>query len=60
VIDKELGPMMLELNARPGLAIQAANGMGLQTRLSHLESMGREADRMTPKERVQYAQGQAD
>ena len=29
VLDKYRGPMMLELNARPGLAIQIANGRGL-------------------------------
>lgn len=29
VLDKCHGPMMLELNARPGLAIQIANGRGL-------------------------------
>lgn len=29
VLDKVQGPMVLELNARPGLAIQIANGCGL-------------------------------
>ena len=29
VLDKFRGPMMLELNARPGLAIQIANSCGL-------------------------------
>lgn len=29
VLDKDKGPMLLELNARPGLAIQIANGKGL-------------------------------
>ncbi|MCP5267272.1 MAG: alpha-L-glutamate ligase-like protein [Burkholderiaceae bacterium] len=33
VIDRELGPLMLELNARPGLAIQIANRTGLGLRL---------------------------
>lgn len=32
-IDKELGPVILELNARPGLAIQIANLDGLKGRL---------------------------
>jgi hypothetical protein len=58
VIDKEFGPMMLELNARPGLAIQVANGLGLFPRLAHLETLGREADRMPAEERVAYAQKQ--
>ncbi|MEZ5946878.1 MAG: sugar-transfer associated ATP-grasp domain-containing protein [Hyphomonas sp.] len=30
VLDKGKGPMLLELNARPGLAIQVANRMGLR------------------------------
>ncbi len=37
VIDHLLGPMILELNARPGLTIQLANGEGLLRRLHFLE-----------------------
>jgi alpha-L-glutamate ligase-like protein len=33
VLDRERGPMLLELNARPGLAIQLANRAGLRHRL---------------------------
>lgn len=33
VLDKKLGPMLLELNARPGLAIQVANQAGLMHRI---------------------------
>src|SRR5690606_28440359 len=33
VLDRDLGPLVLELNARPGLAIQIANGQGLARRL---------------------------
>jgi len=33
VLDRERGPMVLELNARPGLAIQIANRAGLRPRL---------------------------
>lgn len=33
VIDDDLGPMLLEVNARPGLAIQVANKAGLKPRL---------------------------
>jgi D-alanine-D-alanine ligase-like ATP-grasp enzyme len=29
VIDADLGPLMLEVNARPGLQIQVINGQGL-------------------------------
>lgn len=34
VLDKVRGPMLLELNARPGLAIQVANQDGLRQRLA--------------------------
>lgn len=34
VLDKNLGPLMLELNARPGLSIQIANQQGLLHRLN--------------------------
>ena len=37
VLDKNRGPMMLEVNARPGLAIQIANGRGLKNRLKEID-----------------------
>lgn len=37
-LDRDLGPMLLELNARPGLAIQMANGEGLKGRLDLVEA----------------------
>src|SRR5690606_26463271 len=33
MIDEKIGPLMIEVNARPGLAIQMANGVGLLRRL---------------------------
>jgi alpha-L-glutamate ligase-like protein len=42
VIDKEAGPMLLELNARPGLAIQIANNAGLQERLNTIDTIALE------------------
>ncbi len=33
LIDKELGPVIVEINARPGLSIQLANQTGLRARL---------------------------
>ncbi len=33
MVDETLGPLMIEVNARPGLAIQMANGVGLLRRL---------------------------
>lgn len=55
VLDKEEGPMVLELNARPGLAIQIANGCGLLPRLRHIESLGTPSEYPKPAERVAYA-----
>ena len=37
VIDKDRGPLILELNARPGLSIQIANNAGLLPRLRNIE-----------------------
>lgn len=37
VIDRDKGPMMLEVNARPGIAIQVANQKGLKHRLRLVE-----------------------
>jgi alpha-L-glutamate ligase-like protein len=39
VIDARDGPMLLEANARPGLAIQIANGRGLLPRLEAIDAM---------------------
>ena len=39
VLDRKLGPLMLEINARPGLGIQLANKHGILPRLRSLESM---------------------
>lgn len=38
VLDETRGPVMLELNARPGLSIQIANGEGLGLRLAAIEA----------------------
>ncbi|ADJ28784.1 alpha-L-glutamate ligase-like protein [Nitrosococcus watsonii] len=39
VLDRDLGPMVLELNARPGLSIQLANKVGLQPRLQRIQRL---------------------
>ena len=39
VLDRKRGPLLLELNARPGLAIQIANGEGMLRRLSFIDSV---------------------
>ena len=53
VLDKLRGPMLLELNARPGLSIQIANAAGLLPRLRQIEKMGKV--QMNVDERVAYA-----
>lgn len=39
VLDRSLGPLILELNARPGLNIQIANKMGLKNRLQRIRAL---------------------
>ena len=39
VIDRDRGPLILEMNARPGLNIQIANGTGLSDRISRIEEI---------------------
>ncbi|MFC6671208.1 alpha-L-glutamate ligase-like protein [Marinobacterium aestuariivivens] len=53
VLDRLRGPMLLELNARPGLAIQTANGTGLLPRLRRIEALNSRG--MSVAERVDYA-----
>ncbi len=39
VLDRTLGPLMLEINARPGLSIQIANRQGLLPRLRRIQAI---------------------
>jgi alpha-L-glutamate ligase-like protein len=55
VLDKIQGPMLLELNARPGLTIQIANGAGILPRLRHIEQMGTTLIYPSPEKRVEYS-----
>ncbi len=55
VLDKNRGPLLLELNARPGLAIQVANGKGLEPRLQCAEEQARLYPHRSVEERVEYA-----
>ena len=50
VLDRNMGPMMLELNARPGLAIQIANQQGLGPVLEYMKIIG--TIPASPKKRV--------
>ena len=57
VLDAERGPLMLELNARPGLNIQIANGQGLLPRLKFVEQL--EEPQQDSETRVQIARDYA-
>ncbi len=52
VLDKHKGPLILEVNARPGLNIQIANAVGLKGRLEQVKS---EFRMHSPEERVNFA-----
>lgn len=54
VLDREKGPLILELNARPGLSIQIANHAGLRPRLEAVETLSQ--THMSVSERVQFSQ----
>ena len=54
VIDQERGPLLLELNARPGLQIQIANQAGLLSRLQLVDKAPSDIF-ATPESRVAWA-----
>lgn len=54
VLDKDKGPLILELNARPGLNIQIANHSGLLPRLNLVEQNHKRLNGV--EERVAFAQ----
>lgn len=53
VLDKNLGPLILEMNARPGLAIQVANGIGLAPRIRLIDTESKKARDVT--ERIDFS-----
>ncbi|MBQ8784897.1 MAG: alpha-L-glutamate ligase-like protein [Alphaproteobacteria bacterium] len=57
VLDKFRGPMMLELNARPGLAIQIANNRGLRNILEDIKNNYPKG--LNPQQRLDYVLGVA-
>ncbi|WP_213877718.1 alpha-L-glutamate ligase-like protein [Pseudomonas sp. dw_358] len=60
VLDETRGPLMLELNARPGLNIQLANDRGLTHRTQavedHVATLAGSGVSETPPERVRFSQ----
>ncbi len=55
VLDAQKGPMMLELNARPGLAIQIANGSGLKKAIKKVDKTY--PSNLNPEERINFILG---
>jgi len=53
VLDKNKGPLILELNARPGLNIQVANRAGLLTRLQLVEQQA--SNLKTVEDRITFS-----
>lgn len=51
VLDRTLGPLLLELNARPGLNIQIANDAGLAHRFAIIEKQNEDR---SPHERIEF------
>jgi alpha-L-glutamate ligase-like protein len=60
VVDRRHGPLLLELNARPGLAIQIANKTGLAPRVRAIDALHPRCFRESPLKRVQRAMGMFD
>ena len=55
VIDHILGPLILELNARPGLNVQLANRQGLLARLNAVDDYGSDVEGMTWQQRLKIS-----
>jgi len=55
VLDRQKGPLILELNARPGLNVQIANNAGLLPRLALVEQ--HHQDLKDVSQRVEFAKG---
>lgn len=53
VIDRNHGPLILEMNARPGLNIQIANGCGLVQRISRVDDCFDQ--KASPAKRVRFS-----
>lgn len=56
VLDRDQGPMIIELNARPGLSIQVANAAGLAPRVAVIESLA--SIDPDPQARVEFSKNQ--
>ncbi|HEX5790006.1 MAG TPA: alpha-L-glutamate ligase-like protein [Luteolibacter sp.] len=57
MIDESMGPLMIEVNARPGLSIQMANGVGLLRRLEPVVEQHRLHPKASRAEKIAYSVG---
>ncbi|MEM9170502.1 MAG: alpha-L-glutamate ligase-like protein [Pseudomonadota bacterium] len=57
VLDREKGPLLLELNGRPGISIQIANRLGMREALEGVMAM--DTGGLSVEDRVAIAAGQA-
>lgn len=55
MIDEKIGPLMIEVNARPGLAIQMANGVGLRNRLEPVLARIKSSPNESANERITFS-----
>lgn len=55
MIDEISGPLMIEVNARPGLAIQMANGIGLLHRLDAVTAHSQQYPGAGHSQKIQYS-----
>ena len=55
MVDETLGPLMIEVNARPGLAIQMANGVGLLRRLEPIVRQNELHPGLGRPEKIEFA-----
>lgn len=59
IVDHSRGPVVIEFNARPGLAIQVANGLGMAPRLRAVEAHRKRLDGGEgPEERVAFSRSE--
>lgn len=56
MIDETKGPLMIEVNARPGLAIQMANGVGLHNRLQPVVDRKKSHPNESSADRIAFSQ----
>lgn len=55
MLDEAVGPLMIEVNARPGLAIQMANGLGLLNRLEPVVARHARNPAATGEEKIAFS-----